>query len=71
MFDHHATHVIRPATHVILALAYMCQNALMRGATEEAVKIARLSDELELLFPDAEAELIKRFSFSAVPDREG
>ncbi len=64
MFDHHAT-------HVILAMAYICQNAVMRGAMEEAVRIARLSDEIELLFPDAEAELVKRFSFSAVPDREG
>ena len=58
MFDHHAT-------HVILAMAYICQNAVMRGDQEEAVRIARLSDDIELLFPDAEAELIKRFSFSA------
>ena len=64
MFDHHAT-------HVILAMAYICQNALMRGSTEEALRIARLSDEIELLFPDAEAELIKRFSFNAAPDKEG
>ena len=48
MFDHHAT-------HVILAMAYICQNAVMRGSMEEAVRSARLSNEIDLLFPASEA----------------
>ena len=54
MLEHHAS-------HVVLSLAHMCVEAARRGDEMEARRLARMSRELEDLFPEAKKELEERF----------
>ena len=58
MFDHHAT-------HVLLDLAHLCVKAMRFGSTEESLKIAKLSEEISKLFPEADTELHDRYPINS------
>ncbi len=64
MFAHHTS-------HVLLDLALLCHKAARRGDMKEAKRIAKLSAEIEKLFPEAEVELHDRYPVDGTPDREG